>query len=337
MKKEVVEAVDRFSASAGLGEGSRSRLLQRLREYLAVPTRRNGRGAKPEVLSEVRTTLMHLNSATRWQEDGGLGNLSKQARKLVTTATHAKVPFEDLMAPAAKLRGRVNKAGKRRNDCKPIAGCEPLRLELPKGYVVERLCTLAALIGAGKALGNCARDDRWLHERLQQRKSDFYLVRDQGDKAVAMCQVDLETDEIAEFLGEANAEVRLPRRAVAAMLSNLRVDGDHIDACLQRGAASIFTTGAADPEVPDYSKGQRCVWAVKGQLVVQQRKRRGKWWRGQWSSFRWDGTNWEGTNASRLDRLDGLMTRHRRIVKLARKAAKWMPSPRPSTLRAALS
>lgn len=322
MNRKIGVAIKRFCTNAGHGRGTRQRLTQRVDEYLDAPERRNGRGVDAKVLQEVGTTLMHLNSATKWQDDGSLGNLHTLAKKLVNTAGHAKVPFEELMVRATKLRGAVNKEGERRNNRKRIEGCETLREELPKGYVVERLCTLAQLMSAGGTLENCATDNRWLHRRLRQREADFYLVRDQDNEAVAMCEVDLETSEITDFLGQRNADVRLPHPTLVAMLSKLGVGGDDMEACLQRGAASIFATGAADLDAPDYRSGRLRVWAVKRQLVVQRRGGKGKKWRGQWSSFRWDGVSWERASASRLDRLDGLMTRHRRIAKLARRAAK---------------
>lgn len=323
MDKKIVTAVRQFSASVGRGDGTRRRLMQRVAEYVEVPARRDGRGVEAKVLKEVRTTLKHLNGAAKWQDDGHLdANVRRQARAVARTASHAQVPFEELMAPASKLRGDVNKAGKKRNDRKPIDGCDPLRMGLPKGFAVERLCTKAALAGAGRALGNCARDNRFgLHDKLLQRESDFYLVWDRDSQAVAMCEVDLETDEIVEFLGKGNSNVRLPHCALIAMLSGLEVGGDDVRTCLQPGAVSIFATGAASLKAPDYRRGRLRVWAVKGQLVVQKRKRRGRKWRGQWSSFRWNGADWEAADASYLHRLDGLMTKHRRVAKLARKAA----------------
>ena len=105
---------------------------------------------------------------------------------------------------------------------------------------------------------------------------------------------------------------------MVALLRRLGLNGDDVEACLQQGAASIFAAGSADVRKPDWQRGNLKVWCGARRLVVREgRKRR------RWSSFEWDGADWVAADASRLWRLDALMTRHPTIAVLARKASKW--------------
>ena len=286
-------------------------------EYFADPTRRDGRGRRAKCLREAETGLRHLTRAVVWQQREGLDpNIRQEARALVKTACHGHVPFEDLMRRASALRGRVNRSGQARNARMPIRGCRKLRAELPRRFVVERLHTVARLAGAGRKLGNCAKDNAYgLHDKLRRRKSDFYLVL-RGSDPEAMFEVNLKTAEITEFLGRRNRDVALPRPVLLAMLRRLRLDGDHVEACLQQGAVSIFATGTADPRRPDWRRGRRKVWCRPRRLVVREGRKK----RRRWSSFEWDGADWVASDASSQGRLDALMTRYPPLAELAHRA-----------------
>ena len=290
----------------------KDRLTRLVAGYFAAPSRRDGRGRKAKELRRAEKALRHLNRAVVWQHRRDLDpNVRREARALVQAACHGRMPFEALMRRASKLRGRVNRSGKARNDRMPIRDC--LREALPQDFVVERLHTVERLAKAGRWFGNCAKDNGYgLHDALRRRRSDFYWMQ-RGSEPVAMFEVALKAGKITEFLGRRNSDIELPRTVLVAMLRQLRLNGDHVDACLRQGAASIFATGSADPEQPHWRRKRLKVWYAAGRLVLCEGRRE------QWSSFEWDG-EWEASDASRRQRLDDLMTRHPSLAKLARRA-----------------
>lgn len=290
------------------------RTSMRVDEHFADPSRRDGRGRSAKELRRAEKALRHLNRAVVWQHRRDLDpNVRREARALVQAACHGRMPFEALMRRASKLRGRVNRSGKVRNDRMPIRGCRRLRKALPQDFVVECLHTVERLAKAGRWFGNCAKDNGYgLHDALRRRRSDFYWMQ-RGSEPVAMFEVALKAGKITEFLGRRNSDIELPRTVLVAMLRQLRLNGDHVDACLRQGAASIFATGSADPEQPHWRRKRLKVWYAAGRLVLCEGRRE------QWSSFEWDG-EWEASDASRRQRLDDLMTRHPSLAKLARRA-----------------
>ena len=290
-------------------------------EYFAHPARWDGRGRKSRFLRKVERALRQLTHAIDWQYRADLDpNVRQEAKALVRTACHGQVPFDVLIARASTLRGRVNRAGRVRNARQPIEGCDPLQVELPLGFAVERLHTVERLAAAGRRLGNCAKDNGYgLHSNLRERESDFYLVL-RGDDPVAMFEVDLETSKITEFLGKRNDDVQLPRCVLIELLRRLALNGDDVDACLQQGAASIFATGSGDMRNPDWRRENLKVWCSVRRLVVCERGEGER--RDRWSSFDWDGTSWVESYASSCDRLDTLMTRHPSIAMLAQRVTK---------------
>lgn len=329
-----MEQIRQFARGATQTSRQRRRVVRRLlalvEQHFEDPLRRDRRGRRSQELRAVEKALRHMTNATSWQHRRDLdANVRREARALVKTACHGQTPLEELMKRASALRGQVNKCGRLRNARKPIEGCEPLSVRLFGGYSVERLHTVAKLASAGRALGNCAKDNGYgLHDALRQRDSDFYLLR-RGDNPVAMLQVDLETDEITEFLGPSNADVDLSRFVLRALLLRLRLNGDHVDACLQRGAAAIFTTGAASFRKPSYQRGRVRIWQARRYLVVKEGSRPGR----GWSSFQWDGTGWAASRASSRERLDDLMTRDPDIAVVANKAMRVLRLRRPRRAR----
>lgn len=292
------------------------RVSERISDYCADPSRRDGRGRKPEFLHKAKKTVRHLIRATYWQEWPHLDpNVRQEAQALVRTACHGQTPFEQLMKRASVLRGRVNQSGKARNARKPIKDCDALREELPHGFAAERLHTVERLAQAGRRLDNCAKNNaHGLHDGLRRRESDFYLVLRDSEPA-AMFEVDLEAAKITEFLGKRNADIELPRAVLVALLQRLQLSGDDVEACLQQGAASIFATGTADVREPDWQRGNLAVWLRPRRLLIKEGRKR-EWW----SSFEWNGANWEASDASRRRRLDALMTRYPFIATLAGRA-----------------
>ena len=309
---------------------ARRRLARRLAalvdNHFKDPARLDGRGRKAKELRTAETALRHMIHAIGWQDQQDLDiNVQQEAQALVRTVCHGQGPFEDLIARASTLRGRVNKAGKAHNARKPVKGCRPLRESLPKGFSVERLHTVERTAAAGRALGNCAKDNgEGLHDALRKRESDFYLVL-RRNEPVAMFEVNLKTDQIVQFLGQRNARVKLPRRVLFTLLRRMRLDGDAVEACLQRGAALIFVTGEGDVQKPDLQRGKLTAWYSPRRLLIKEDakppKGNGRRRSDRWSSFEWDG-NWESSYASKRHRLDDLMTRHPSLAKLARKAVK---------------
>lgn len=326
--------IRQFACRATQSSGQRRRTVQRLsalvKRHFADPLRWDGRGRRSQDLRAVEKALRHLTNAASWQHRPDLdANVRREAKALVKTACHGQTPLEELMKRASALRGRVNKCGKVRNERKAIVGCEPLSLALLGDYSVERLHTVAKLASAGRALGNCAKDNGCgMHDALRQRGSDFYLVRRERHP-VAMLETDLETDEITEFEGPSNAEPELPRAVLLALLRRLRLNGDHMDACLQSGAASIFTSQRANILKPSYQRGKVRIWQPRRQLVIKEGSRSGQ----GWSSFRWDGTEWVSSGASSRDRLDDLMTRDPDVAVLANKATRVGGAKRPKKAR----
>ena len=318
--------IKQFACRAAQGSRQRRRVVRRLSalvdDHFKDPSRRDGRGRRAQDLRAVEKGLRHLKNSTSWQHRPDVdANVQREARALVKTACHGQMPLEELMERASALRGKINKCGKVRNDRKAIEGCDALSLALDTVYSVERLHTVEKLASAGRALGNCAKDNGYgMHDALRERDSDFYLMR-RGNEPVAMFQVDLETDQITEFLGRSNAEVDFPHLVLRSLLRRLRLNGDHVDACLQRGVASIFVTRAAKIIKPTYSRGKLHIWQVKRKLVVKEVRQSGQSGRG-WSIFRWDGRGWVPSRASSRERLDDLMTRHPDIAVLANKAAR---------------
>ena len=313
-----------FARSATQSPRAMGRVVRRLsqltEEYFAHPSRRDGRGRKSRLLRKVERALRQLIHATAWQHREDLDtDVRREARALVRTACHGQVPFEALMNRASALRGRVNKAGRVRNARQPVKGCDPLREELPQAFFVERLHTVERLAGTGRRFGNCAKNNGYgLHDRLRERESDFYLMR-RGDDAVAMFEVALETGKIIEFLGNGNDDVALPCCVLIALLRRLELNGDDVEACLQQGAASIFASGAGDVRHPDLEREGLKVWCGARRLVVWERRRHRE---RPWSSFEWERASWVASDASSRFRLDGLMTRHPSIAKLAHEAVK---------------
>ena len=311
-----MELILQFARSATQSPRARrrveGRLSNRIDEYLADSSPRDGRGCK------VERTLRQLNHATAWQCWPDLDpNVRQEARALVRTACHGHMPFEALMERASALRGRVNRAGRARNARQRINDCEPLREELPQGISVERLHTVALLAHAGRDLGNCAKNNAYgMHDRLRDRESDFYLVR-RGNDPVAMFEVVLETDKITEFRGKENDDVELPRRVLVVLLRRLELNGDDVEACLQQGAASIFATGSGDMRDPDWQRGNLKVWRGSRRLVIREGGKRR-----EWSSFEWSRANWVASHASSRPHLDALMTRHPAIAVLAQRAVR---------------
>ena len=316
-----MKQIRQFACGATQTSRQRRRVVRRLlalvEQHFEDPLRRDRRGRRSQDLRAVEKAVGHMTNATSWQHRQNLdANARREARALVQTACHGQTPLRELMKRASALRGLVNKCGRLRNARKPIEGCEPLSVRLFGGYSVERLHTVAKLASAGRALGNCAKDNgHGLHDGLRQRHSDFYLVWC-GRAPVAMLEVELETDEITEFLGPSNADVELSCFVLRDLLRQLRLNGDHVDACLQRGLAAIFTSGAASFRKPSYQRGRVRIWQARRYLVVKEGSRPGR----GWSSFRWDGTGWAASRASSRERLDDLMTRYPDIAVVANKA-----------------
>lgn len=301
-----------FARKAERGRRTGRRVQKLVDDYFAAPSRRDGADRRrAEDLTCVRVTFKHLIDATGWERRKDLDeNLRRDASALVTTTCHGNTPFPTLMQHATKLRGRVNKCGKARNARKLIAGCKPLRLELPLGHTVERLHTLERLASAGRALGNCAKDNGYgLHRELRERHADFYLIRE-GDNPVAMFRVGVGDSEIAEFFGKSNTTPKLPCEVLVTMLRSLQLNGDNMAACLQQGAHSIFITGRADVDRPDYRSrdGKVDVWRGERVIVIRER---------EWSAFQWDDESWDSAGGSSRYGLDGLMTRYPRVAGLA--------------------
>ena len=306
-----------FARKAERGRRTGRRVQKLVDDYFAAPSRRDGADRRrAEDLTCVRVTFKHLIDATGWERRKDLDeNLRRDASALVTTTCHGNTPFPTLMQHATKLRGRVNKCGKARNARKLIAGCKPLRLELPLGHTVERLHTLERLASAGRALGNCAKDNGYgLHRELRERHADFYLIREAGDP-VALLQASVGSGEITEFLGKSNTTPKLPRKVLVTMLRNLQLNGDNVAASLQQGAHSIFVTGGADVDQPNFRShdGTVKLWRGTRLIVVSERR--------EWSSFRWEDETWEATDGSAQWRLDGLMTPYPEVASLACTAA----------------
>ena len=318
-----MEQIRQFARGATQSSRQRRRVVRRLSvlvdKHFEDPLRRDRRGRRSQDLRAVAKALGHLTNATSWQHRLDLdANVRREAGALVQTACHGRTPLPELMKRASALRGRVNKCGRLRNARKPIEGCEPLSVRLLGGYKVERLHTVERLASAGRALGNCAKDNgHGLHDALRQRRSDFYLLRC-GKGPVAMLEVELETAEITEFLGPSNASIDLSRFVLRDLLRQLRLNGDHVDACLQNGAATIFATGAANYLKPSYQRGRVRIWQARRQLVVKEGLRPGR----GWSSFRWGRGGWVPSHASSRDRLDDLMTGDPDIAVLAYKATR---------------
>lgn len=190
---------------------------------------------------------------------------------------------------------------------------------------MERLHTVEKLASAGRALGNCTKDNGYgLHDNLRQRRSDFYAVLC-SDSIVAMLEAKLATNRISQLLGKENDDVELPRSVLFAMLKGLRLNGDSVDGCLQRGAASVFVTGKASRLRPDYWRGSVRVWWHRRLILVRE----GRSLSGGWSIFRWDGSLWCRSEASSRDRLDSLLTLHPHIATLAERAARMRIGRRP--------
>lgn len=309
--------IRQFAGKANQGRRAADRLRALVDRHFEHPGRRDGRGRRAQAVLDAQRTLRHLVCATDWQNRPNLDfNDRREARALVRTASHGQGSFADLMERAKKLRGRINQRGAERNARLPIKGCDPLREGLPRCYVVERLHTRERLAWAGRKLGNCAKNNaHCLHDRLWQRESDFYVIG-RGDDLVAMFEVDLETNVITEFHGKENADVKLPRDALIALQRRLGLNGDGVDACLQQGAASIFAARPGAVHEPDWRCGNLKVWWAERQLVFKESRRRRPW-----SSFTWSGANWAAADASSRRRLDGLMTRHPFLAKLAHAAA----------------
>ena len=338
--KRVRQLIGEFANNAGLGRRVKRRIATLVDDHFAHPARRDGRGRKAEELRAVETALRHMTHATGWQRRQDLdANVRQNAKALVRTACHGQVPFDELMNRASALRGRVNKAGGLRKARQPIEGCDPLRVELPQGFSVERLHTVERLAETGRLLGNCAKNNgHGLHEGLREREWDFYLIR-RDDDPVAMFDVELETGKITQFLGRANDDVELPRCVLIALLHRLALNGDDVEACLQQGAASIFATESEYVREPDWQRGDLKVWCGERRLVVRERHKQGHASRTRrrlrrrrgirkgrkrdwWSSFEWDGADWVASDASSRHRLDALMTRYPSLAKLAHRAMK---------------
>lgn len=299
-----------------------SQLTALVDDHFEHPARCDGRGRKAKELRAVEKALRHMIHAIGWQDQQDLDlNVRREAQKLVETVRHGQGSFEDLMERASRLRGRVNRSGKERNTRMPVKGCEPLHEGLRRDFAVKRLHTTELLGRAGRALGNCAKDNGdGLHDKLRLRESDFYLVLNRNDP-VAMFEVDLETDKITQFFGQRNDPIELPRRVLLTLLDRLQLDGDAVKACLQRGAASIFATGAGDIDKPDLQRGNLAAWYSPRRLVIKEEGERVRW-----SSFEWDGQDWLAPppkfESGSRQYLDALMTHYPRLARLAHKAVK---------------
>ena len=328
-KRSPEQLVKQFGGEARLGKRVAERLQAAVDSYFEEPSRRDARGRTAAELDNVGRTLRQLIRAIGWQDHPD-PIVNGEAKALVRTAAHAKVPFEELMARASKLQGSVGKCGRRRKAQQPIEGCEPLRMALPHGFSVERLHTVARLASAGRAFGNCAKDNgHGEHDRLRRREADFYLVQRDG-ATVAMFDVDLASSKIEQFVGRRDEDPELPRSVLVAMLSKLRLNGDEVRGCLHHGVLFIFVSGEADRAKPHFSRRGLSLWHGCKRIAVCERGVRGE----RWSSFTWEGDDWDSTYGSERHSLVGLMTRHPEIAVIAREAAgigarKWRGRPAP--------
>lgn len=322
------QLIREFAAKAHTGRRTADRVQTLVDAHFDDPARRDKRGRKAEELRTVRAALGHLIAATGWRTRETLDpNVRHRARTLVTTASHGQMPLAELMLKAKRLRGQVNRAGKIRNARRPVDGCDPLRIELPSDYWVERLHTVETLAHAGRVLGNCTKDNGFgKHDDLRDRRCDFYIVGRQQE-SVAMFDVVLDTNRIGELLGVRNDDVRLPRTVLVAIQSGLDVDGDDVDACLRVGAASIFANAGADPQRPNYLDGLFRLWWRPNRIVMRE----GRDGNHRWSSFRWEGNGWHPAVPSSRRRMDRVMTRRPRVAMLAQQAVRRprRPSPPP--------
>ena len=333
-KKTPEKLVKVFATEAKHGRRTAERLQQSMDEHFRDPKRRDGRGRRSQDVRVVTRTLCHLIRATDYRNRQGLDpNRRREAAKLVKTACRG-APFDELIERARRLRGRVNKSGKARNE--RIEYGDSFSLDLSAGYSVERLNSIRKLAAAGRALDNCAKDNKFeLHDSLREGDARFYGVRD-GDSLIAMFEVG--SGRIVEFLGPVNNDVRMPRDVLLELQRKLKVSGDDVDACLQTGAASIFAEDDADIRYPDhrgpeFTVGSRrmpryLIWYRPDKIVLREpgRVRRGRTQvrrvKSRWSVFRWEDGNWDASHASSRDRLDGLMTRYPEIAKFANRSAR---------------
>ena len=310
------QLVKQFGSEAKRGRRVAERLQALVDQHFREPSRRDARGRTAAELAKAGKTLRQLVRSIGWQCHPD-PNIRQKAKALVKTTAHAKVPFEELMASASELNGQVIKCGRRRAAQQPIAGCEPLRVELPEGFSVERLHTRAKLANAGRLLGNCVKDNGHRHhDRLRGREADFYLVWREGT-AVATLDVELDGSRIRHILGPRNDEAELPRSVLFAMLSRLRLNGDDVEECRRHGLLHIFLTGEADRAKPQFRRRGLRIWQGHKRLAVWERQMGGE----QWSSLTWDGNEWDPIWSAERQGIDDLMTRHPEIAVIAREAA----------------
>ena len=101
-------------------------------------------------------------------------------------------------------------------------------------------------------------------------------------------------DRLGQTRAKYNEEPELPSVVAFTMLHELRLNGDDVEAWVQRGAASIFVTGRADKSEPDFCSpaGTVSIWQGRKQLVVKEqrlprsRHRAGRAGHDKWSIFR---------------------------------------------------
>lgn len=311
------QLVKQFASEAKQGRQVAERLQALVDLHFREPSRRDARGRTAAELAKAGKTLRQLIRAIGWQGHPD-PIVNGKAKALVRTAAHAQNPFEKLMRRASKLEGSVRKSGRRRKAQQPIAGCEPLREELPDGFSIERLHTVAMLASAGRALGNCVKDNgHGEHDRLRRREADFYLVR-QGDTAVAMFDVALRSGEVEELHGPRNGDVELPASVLFAMLSRLRLNGDGLEQCMGHGLLFIFLSGEADEDKPHFSRPGLRVWRGRKRLAVWEQPAPGDT---GWSSFTWKRGCWNRSYCAHRTGLDELMTHHPEIAVIAHEAA----------------
>ena len=278
------------------GEAIARKMEGKVDRFFDDGKKRDGKNGTPaKAIRQAHKTVKQLYCAIGHLKHPD-GNIRQDARRLLRSATHPDVSFEQTSRRASKLAGRVRKTGCRRADERREAAAR--EIDVGCRHRLKEITSKRKLRSAGKSLGNClaGRHLRTYWSQIQEgdievwrvlrreRNGNDWKLRGLGDirvtkeRTIGCCE------------GPRGAPLKLKRRIAKQILRELNASGDDAGSFVRVGAFTAFLDGR--PKVEPLEVGDRLVsmWRYPDQIILMAQDRRGKrtWGRLCRASGAWD-------------------------------------------------
>ncbi len=293
-------------------EGGRE-LEKRIRTFCEDPENRNGRGVKTCAIDLVCKLLDHLSTCDQQSKSNPDPQIRQQAAKVLRGVRAQSL--EQLLPATSRMRGAINKAGRRRNieKARARAAC----FELGNDHTLRQVMTSECLTSVGKSLDLCVAHPKGLgegyHRALRAGTSQFFTL-EKGEKPYALLTINAKSREIREMEARGGkTPKRMTLKLALAILNHLDANADDCEAFTGLGAFACFRGGRPKASPISTSAGVLKIWRTGTAAIVSVR--RPDRTRLHWNKYRLedDGLNesWGSRHALTVDELANIMLRDR--------------------------